>query len=98
DRAGDRDALALAAGQAHAALAHFGLVAVAERADEVVRLGGAGGFAHFLVAGAFAAEADVVGGAAAEDHGFLWYQCDRAAQVVQGHRAQVDAVDADAAA
>ena len=98
DRAGDRDALALAAGQAHAAFAHFGLVAVVERADEVVRLGGAGRFAHFLVAGAFAAEADVVGGAAAEDHGFLRHQRDRAAQVIQGHRAQVDAIDADGAA
>ena len=40
DRAGDRDALALAARQAHAALAEEGAVALGQRADEVVREGG----------------------------------------------------------
>ena len=42
-RAGDRQALALAAGQPGAALADHGLVAVRQRLDEVVRVGGARG-------------------------------------------------------
>ena len=40
-RAGDRDPLALAAGQPAAALAELGVVAVRQRGDELVRVGGA---------------------------------------------------------
>ena len=46
------DALALAARQAHAALAEVGVVALGQGADEVVREGGLGGGDHLVVAGA----------------------------------------------
>ena len=42
-RARDREALALAAGERGAALADDGVVAVGQAADEVVRVGGSGG-------------------------------------------------------
>ena len=42
-RAGDGDALALAAGEPCAAFADHRLIAVGQRLDEVVRVGGAGG-------------------------------------------------------
>ena len=54
-RAGDGDALALAARQARAAFADHGLVAVGQRLDEVVRVGGAGGGDKVGLAGVGAA-------------------------------------------
>ena len=64
-RAGDGDALALAAGELHAALADMGVVAAAalpilELHDELVGVGEPGGRDHLVVAGVGAAVADVV--------------------------------------
>src|SRR5690606_15196818 len=59
--AGDGDALALAAGQAGARLAHSGGVAVRQGGDEVVGGGGAGGGHDVLGGGAGAAIGDVGG-------------------------------------
>ena len=64
DRAGDRDPLLLAAGEAEAALADDGLVAVRELDDLVVDLGGAGGFLELFVGGARLGEAQVLAHAA----------------------------------
>ena len=51
-RAGDRQALALAAGERQAALADAGVVAVGQALDELVGLGAAGGGHDLLVASA----------------------------------------------
>ena len=50
ESARDRNALLLAAGQLHAALAHLGLVAVGEVDDELVRVGHLGRLLDFGVA------------------------------------------------
>ena len=80
DGAGDGDTLALSAGEAHAALTQFLVVALAKRADELMRFGRARGLAYFIVARILAAETDIVGGAAAKDDGLLRHQCDGSAQ------------------
>src|SRR5215470_19327715 len=51
-RAGNRDALALAAGELQAVLAHGGIVAGWKRRDEVVCVGGFGGCDNLHIAGA----------------------------------------------
>jgi hypothetical protein len=92
----DRDALALAAGQAHAALAQEGAVALRQALDEFV---GGGQFRRgddFLVAGAGTAVADVFHRVGREDDGILRHDADRAAQRVQVEVADVDAVEGDA--
>src|SRR5690606_5949830 len=83
-------------GQAHATFAEIGRVALGQRLDELVCLGGACGGDDVRVARAVTPKADVVGRARAEQHGILRYQRERAAQVGQGERAQVDAVERDA--
>ena len=97
DRAADRDALLLAAREAHAALAEIGVVAFRLRTEELVRFGGARGGVHLLDARLGLAEAQVVERARAEDHGVLRYERDRAAQLAERRRAQVGAVQRDAA-
>ncbi len=65
-RARDRDALALAAGQLHAMLADRRIVAGGKAEDEVVRMRGLGGGDDLRFAGAEPAERDVVADGAAE--------------------------------
>src|SRR6266542_4970269 len=60
ERAGDREPLLLAAGQARAAFADLGVVAIRERDDEVVDLRGPGGGLGLRVARLEPAEADVL--------------------------------------
>ena len=65
-RAGDRDALAFAAGEGLAALADEGIVAVGQLQDEFVGVGGAGGVDNLLPRGVGAAVGDVLGDGAVE--------------------------------
>ena len=67
DCAGDRDALALAAGQPAAALASGRVVAVRERGDPFAQASVACRGLHFRVAGVGAAEQDVVAKGFVED-------------------------------
>ena len=60
-RPGDRQPLALAAGEPHAALPHQRVVALWQRVDEAVRLGALGGGAELRVGGGRAAVREVVG-------------------------------------
>ena len=60
DRAGDRDALLLAAREAVAALADDGVVALGQRGDQVVDASGAGGRLDLLVGGVGTREAQVL--------------------------------------
>jgi hypothetical protein len=69
--AGDGDALALAAGEALAAFAERGVVALRQGLDEVVRVGFAGGGDDFLAGGADFAEGDVFGDGGVEEEDVL---------------------------
>ena len=68
---GDGDALALAAGEPHAALAEEGVEAFGQALEEFVGVGGLGGGAHLGVGGVRAAVADVVPARAGEEHRLL---------------------------
>ena len=59
DRASDRHALALAAGELHPALADDGVVLFGEPLSELVHAGNAAGFQDLLLGGAGAREGDV---------------------------------------
>ena len=97
DRAGDRDALLLAAGELQPALADLGLVAVRRHADEVVDLRQPRRLLDLGVARVPAAVADVVADGVVEQHGVLRHHADRGAQRRLRDVADVLAVDQDAA-
>lgn len=90
DRAGDGEALLLAAREAVAALADEGVVAVGEGGDVVVDLRGAGRRLYLLVGGLRLGEAEVVGDGGVEEVGLLGYHADRS-----GQRVEVQVADAD---
>ncbi len=98
DRAGDRHALLLAAGQFETALADHRLVTVRQVADEPVDLGHRGCFAHLRVAGVRAAIADVVRDRVIEQHRVLRDDANGCAQTLLRHLADVLTVDQDAPA
>ena len=76
DRARDRDALALAAGQRHAALAELRLEAAGQAAQEFGGMGEIGGALDLGIAGVGPAEADVFARAGREHHRVLRHQRD----------------------
>ena len=96
DRPGDRHALALAAGQARAAVADDRVVAVGQRADEVVRVGRPGRGDHLGLGRVEAPVQDVLADRAAEQRRLLRDETDLPAQARDGDVAHVEAVDADA--
>ena len=77
DRAGDRDALLLAAGEAEAALADDGVVALRQRGDQLVDLRGAGGVLDLRVGRVGAREAQVLADRRVEQVGLLGDDADR---------------------
>ena len=91
--AGDGDALALAAGQGDAALAHFGVIALGKFLGELIDAGGAGcghgGFARCIGL----AEADVVEHRAGENHRVLRHDGDALAHLLRIGRLDIDAID-----
>ncbi len=96
------DALALAAGKLHAALADMGVVAAAampvfELDDEIVRLGALRGVARSGLGRIGPAVADVVADRAVQQRGVLRHHRDLAAQALLRHLGDVLAVDQDAA-
>ena len=92
-RAGDRDRLALAAGQALAALADVQVEAQRMARDEVLDAGDARRAQHRLVVGERRAERDVVAHRAMEQEHVLQHAADAAAQVGRVDLAQIGAVD-----
>ena len=96
-RARDGDALALPAGERHAALADFGLVALGKAGDEIVGLGRPGRRSISVLAGAGAAKGDVLGQRAREQEDILLDGRDLRAQRLQAPVAHVDAIDQHAA-
>lgn len=69
--AGDRDPLALAAGEAAAILADLGFVTLGLLKDEIMGVGGAGGGLDFLLGRIRAGEKDVVAECIREQEGIL---------------------------
>ena len=95
--AGDGDALALAAGEALAAFAEGGVVALREGLDEVVGVGFAGGGDDFLARGADFAEGDVFGDGGVEEEDVLADEGEVGAEVGDAEGFERDAVDFDLA-
>src|SRR5215467_9182409 len=94
----DGDALALAAGETHAALAHHRLIALGEARDELLGVGGARrrlelGGSRFRLA-----HAQVVLHGALEEIGVLAHHRDETAELIEGEIADVAAADGDAPA
>jgi hypothetical protein len=97
DGAGDGDALAFAAGERGADLSDPGVLAVRETGDEVMRIGGAGGFRDLGVGGVRSAESDVGVDGVVEEIDVLEDDGEVAQQVVGFQRAQVGAAEPDGA-
>ena len=76
----DGDALALPARERVAPLADHGVVAVGERADELVGVGGDGGGVDLLVGGVGPAVGDVVADGDREEEGLVLDDADGGAQ------------------
>src|SRR5207237_7211376 len=98
DRPRDRDPLLLAAGEAVAALADDGVVALGQRRDHLVDPGGPGRSLDLLVARVGLREAEVLANALVEEIRLLRDDADEVAQRREAQVADVDAVDRDAAA
>jgi hypothetical protein len=97
-RAGDGDALALAAGQGRAVFADHGVVAFRQFQDEVVRAGQLRRPHHLLQRRARIGQRDVVADAAVEQHVLLQHHADLAAQRGGVGQRQIDAIHQHAAA
>ena len=101
--AGNGDALALAAGELHAALADVGVepgatLGIGKLGDELVGAGLANRFPEFLVAGAGAAVEQVVADRTVQQRGVLGDHADVGAQAFLAQRGDVLSVDQDAPA
>ena len=96
-RAGNRDALALATREGQAALAHESLVAIGQLFDKRRRLCTLGRLAYLSVRRLGLAEGDVVADRGGEEVGVLGDDADRAAQLIELQVAYIDALDEDRA-
>ena len=94
-RAGQRDALPLPAGQGQPALADDRVVAIGQLADELVGLGGRGGGEDLLVGGVVTAVGDVVPDRVGEQEAVLEDDAEARPQRGQPGLADVDPADAD---
>jgi hypothetical protein len=97
NRAGDRDPLLLAAGEAVASLAHDRVVALRQRCDQLVDLRGTGGCLDLLVGGIGLGEAEVLAHRGMEEVGLLRDDPDGRGERLEREVAHVDAIDRDAA-
>ena len=93
DRAGDGDALALAAAEFDAAFAHGAVVAMRQLEDEVVRIGGRGRGDDRRQGGVGAPVTDVVEQRAAEQNAFLHHKPDLLPERFDGDAAEIIAVE-----
>ena len=93
DRAGDRDTLALAAGQPHAALTDHGVVALRKLGDEIVSVGGPRRGDDVRIRQALPAVGDVVADRHVEEHGVLRHDAEQRAVARLAEPADVPPVD-----
>ena len=96
-RAGDREALFLAAGETDAALAGDGVESFRHLADEVRGVGGFEGGPEFVVGGVVFREQEVFAQGGVEEEAFLGDVADVVAQPFLGERSERMAVEQDAA-
>ena len=92
-----RDALPLAAGEAHTAFADDRLVPLRQRDDEIVRIGGASGILHILLGGGRFRIQDVVRHAGGKQDRVLVDDRELVTQVPQHDVTQIDSVQQDLA-
>ena len=97
-RAGDGEQLALAGAHGLGVVGEARVVAVGQRADEVVHVGRLGRGDDLLARGAGLAVGDVLGDGAVEQPGVLQHHAELAPQVGRAHLVRVNAVERDAAA
>src|SRR5262249_7877323 len=93
--AGDSDALALSAAEAHAALTDDGVVGLREFGNEVVSESGASSGNDFLFGDAGQPVADVVPDGVMEQDVFLSDHGDLRTEGAEGNGACIDAIDGD---
>ena len=91
--AGERDALALAAGETHAALADLGLVALRQVDDKGVRVGGLRRSHNLRHAGVGTRVANVFGDAGRQEHGLLEDDGELVAEVAEPVVTQINPVE-----
>src|SRR5262249_48662660 len=96
--ASDGDALALAAGETHAALTHHRLVALGEARDELLGVGGTRRRLELAGRRFRLAHTQVVLHGAVEEIGVLTHDRDETAELIEGEIADVAATDGDAPA
>ena len=97
DRAGDGNALLLAAGQTHAVFTDLGLVTIGQTFDEVRGSGGAGGGTHVVVAGTGASVTNVFHDGVGEQHGVLRDHGYASSQFACIDPCDINTIDQDAA-
>ena len=95
DRARDGNALALAAGKLHAALAHDGVVLLFEAFGEFVDARDAAGFQDLLFGGMRPGERDVLPNGPVEQKRFLQHHAELRAVGVQADGGEIHAVHQD---
>ena len=86
---GDGDPLPLPAGEGGTVLPDHRLIALGQLADELVALGGLGGFQHLLIGGAPAAQADVLHHRVPKQHHVLEHHGVGAQEGLRVHRGHV---------
>ena len=103
DSAGDRESLALTAGESATAIADGGLVTLRHGGDELMRVGDLRRLLHRFVPthavwrrkGGVDAESDVIIDRVVEEHGFLADDAHEGAQVPREEAAYIRTVDGD---
>ena len=95
--ASDGDTLPLTAGESGAALADESFVALGQRTNKIVRVGGAGGGFDFLLRRLGLGKAQVLRHGAVEKISVLSDHCDMTAQKTEGQIAQVSTAKKDTA-
>lgn len=89
------DALSLASGQLHPTLTHNCIIALGQRLDEAIAVGGLGGCKDFFVRRIRPPEPDVVHHGAVEESNFLRDDSERLAQAVLGDALYSLSIDPD---
>src|SRR4051794_14341978 len=94
--ASNGDALTFAAGETNSFIADSGVVALGKRHDEVVRIGGSGGFDDLGAARVWTRIGDIGGSAGGEDDGFLLHDGELTTKIGELEIAEVNAIEQNA--
>ena len=97
ERPGERNQLLLSGGERRTALAHFFAEAAGKGPNKIRQVDFFGGALHVLVGNPIRTQADIAGHCPGKEKGILQHDAEAAAQVVEVHLFDVDAIDADRA-